>query len=721
MNEYLDKIRQEIEKNKSDIITELDSFDVSILGNINSNISTAKNIITQLSNDNEIDFSIISSILDSMPQYKLGEMVVGNPETYQKIYEMLKDMKRDNEETSGFFDDDIEKYSKVFTNLVDEIKHFIANKRNEYNEITSQKRELTEKLKKIRNIGIIIDKYSHEQVILSDEIQKLYTYLINENEQLNLDEKFDFYRTFSQINTERISARLNERVTENVEEQAHAPAEETINEDFQMVQLENQIEQINNADNQDIVEDNNENNENSEQTISEDRLLQLIGDENLALYKKAKQLIKQYKSQMENIEITSLIPINNSEERKRVYEVYIYEDFDQAKKFILDDIENKILFEINKDLSNGIFSEESFEDLEFAYNEFKEVVNKEQEKIAKKKLKEKKEQINYMDILSELQMEDAISLCNKVETLLTECSIRTKNETAFRNAISQYSINLNASFDEFVDALKDYYFEKDDDELKEILFDIAFPNLVQTYNEFLGVYNMYTVEKNSKNSNGNLGDEYLTSALDFYDRYNNTNQILLVCNNSGISYIEDDINNSREITKKSQALSNAVHKLGLFADNDEYEIENGHDVKTSNFSEAIKKEFQIRSSSCGSDLRIFYSKFSTKLNEIFPEKYDKIPSIIYIYEIAYGSTDKEKKNGINQKAYKRCYDRREELRNIRKLFNTDISNCTEEEKQSIRKQIQDSIREQNIKLGHLIVEEANIKEKENEKGTGGVE
>lgn len=720
MNEYLDKIRQEIEKNKSDIITELDSFDVSVLGNINSNISTASNIINQLSNDNEIDFSIISSILGSMPQYRLGEMVVGNPETYQKIYEMLKDMRRDNEETSGFFDDDIEKYSKVFTNLVDEIKHFIANKRNEYNEITSQKRELTEKLKKIRNIGIIIDKYSHEQVILSDEIQKLYTYLINENEQLNLDEKFDFYRTFSQINTERISARLNERVTENVEEQAHAPAEETINEDFQMVQLENQIEQINNADNQDIVEDNNENNENSEQTISEDRLLQLIGDENLALYKKAKQLIKQYKSQMENIEITSLIPINNSEERKRVYEVYIYEDFDQAKKFILDDIENKILFEINKDLSNGIFSEESFEDLEFAYNEFKEVVNKEQEKIAKKKLKEKKEQTNYMDILAELQMEDAIGLCNKVETLLTECSIRTKNETSFRNAISQYSINLNASFDEFVDALKDYYFEKDDDELKEILFDIAFPNLKQTYNEFLGVYDMYTVE-NNKISNSNLDDEYLTSALDFYDRYNNTNQILLVSDNSGISYIEDDINNSREITKKSQAFSNAVHKLGLFADNDEYEIEKSHPVKTSFVSEAIKKEFQIRSCSCGSDLRIFYSKFSTKLNEIFPEKYDKIPSIIYIYEIAYGSTDGEKKNGINQISYKRCYDQKEKLRNIRKLFNTDISNCTEEEKQSIRKQIQDSIREQNIKLGHLIVEEANIKEKENEKGTGGVE
>lgn len=720
MNEYLDKIRQEIEKNKSDIITELDSFDVSILGNINSNISTAKNIITQLSNDNEIDFSIISSILDSMPQYKLGEMVVGNPETYQKIYEMLKDMKRDNEETSGFFDDDIEKYSKVFTNLVDEIKHFITNKRNEYNEITSQKRELTEKLKKIRSIGIIIDKYSHEQVILSDEIQKLYTYLINDNEQLNLEEKFDFYRTFSQINTERISARLNERVTENVEEQAHAPAEETINEDFQMVQLENQIEQINNADNQDIVEDNNENNENSEQNISEDRLLQLIGDENLALYKNAKQLIEQYNSQMENIEITNLMPINNSAERRRAYEVYIYEDFAQAKKCIFDDIKNQILLEINKDLDDGIFSEESFEELKFAYNEFEKVVNLEQEKIAKKKLKEKKEQTNYMDILAELQMEDAIGLCNKVETLLTECSIRTKNETSFRNAISQYSINLNASFDEFVDALKDYYFEKDDDELKEILFDIAFPNLKQTYNEFLGVYDMYTVE-NNKISNSNLDDEYLTSALDFYDRYNNTNQILLVSDNSGISYIEDDINNSREITKKSQAFSNAVHKLGLFADNDEYEIEKSHPVKTSFVSEAIKKEFQIRSCSCGSDLRIFYSKFSTKLNEIFPEKYDKIPSIIYIYEIAYGSTDGEKKNGINQISYKRCYDQKEKLRNIRKLFNTDISNCTEEEKQSIRKQIQDSIREQNIKLGHLIVEEANIKEKENEKGTGGVE
>lgn len=715
MNEYLDKIRQEIEKNKSDIITELDSFDVSILGNINSNISTASNIITQLSNNNEIDFSIISSILGSMPQYKLGEIVVGNPETYQKIYEMLKDMKRDNEETSGFFDDDIEKYSKVFTNLVDELKYFITNKRNEYNEITSQKRELTEKLKEIRSIGIIIDKYSHEQVILSNEIQKLYTYLINENEQLDLEEKFDFYRTFSQINTERISARLNERVTENVEEQTEAPVEETINEDFQMAQLENQIEQINNADNEDIVE---ENNENSEQTISEDRLLQLIGDENLTLYKNAKLLIEQYKSQLENIEIISLIPINNSEERKRAYEVYIYEDFAQAKKFILDDIENKILFEIKKDLNEGIFSEESFEELEFAYNEFKEVVNKEQEKIAKKKLKEKKERTNYMDILVELQMKDAIDLSKKIEPLLTECSIRSKNETIFRNAISQYSINLNASFDEFVDALKDYYFEKDDDELKEILFDIAFPNLVQTYNEFLGVYDMYTVE-NNKISNSNLDDEYLTSALDFYGRYNNTNQILLVSDNSGISYIEDDINNSREITKKSQAFSNAVHKLGLFADNDEYEIEKSHTVKTSFVSEAIKKEFQIRSCSCGSDLRIFYSKFSTKLNEIFPEKYDKIPSIIYIYEIAYGSTDGEKKNGINQISYKRCYDRKEELRNIRKLFNTDISNCTEEEKQSIRKQIQDSIREQNIKLGHLIVEEANIKE--NEKRTGGVE
>lgn len=715
MNEYLDKIRQEIEKNKSDIITELDSFDVSILGNINSNISTADNIITQLSNNNEIDFSIISSILGSMPQYKLGEMIVGDSETYQKIYEMLKDMKKDNEETSGFFDDDIEKYSKVFTNLVDELKYFIINKRNEYNEITSQKRELTEKLKEIRSIGIIIDKYSHEQVILSNEIQKLYTYLINENEQLDLEEKFDFYRTFSQINTERISARLNERVTENVEEQTEALAEETTNEDFQMAQLENQIEQINNADNEDIVE---ENNENSEQTISEDRLLQLIGDENLTLYKNAKLLIEQYKSQLENIEIISLIPINNSEERKRAYEVYIYEDFAQAKKFILDDIENKILFEIKKDLNEGIFSEESFEELEFAYNEFKEVVNKEQEKIAKKKLKEKKERTNYMDILVELQMKDAIDLSNKIEPLLTECSIRSKNETIFRNAISQYFSKLNSSFNEFIDALKDYYFEKDNEEFKEILFDIALPILVQNYNDFLSVYNMYA-EKNETNNNGNLEDEYVDSALKFYGGYNNTNQILLVSDDSGISYIEDDINNSREITKKSQAFSNVVHRLGLFADNDEYEIEKSHTVKTSFVSEAIKKEFQIRSCSCGSDLRIFYSKFSTKLNEIFPEKYDKIPSIIYIYEIAYGSTDGEKKNGINQISYKRCYDRKEELRNIRKLFNTDISNCTEEEKQSIRKQIQDSIREQNIKLGHLIVEEANIKE--NEKRTGGVE
>lgn len=716
MNEYLDKIRQEIEKKKSDIMAKLDSFDTSMLDNINSNISVAKNIINELTNNNEIDFSIIPSILDSMPQYRLGEMVVGDSDTYKKIYEMLKDMKKDNEEIPGFFDDDIEKYSKVFTNLADEIKHFITNKRSEYNKITSQKRELTSKLKEIRNIGIIIDNYSHEQVILSDEIQKLYTYLINENELLDLEEKFDFYRTFSQINTERISVKLNERVIENVEEQEFAPAEETINEDFQMIQLENLVEQTNNVDhanntdNQDIVEDNNEN---SEQNISEDRLLGLIGEENLTLYKSAKLLIEQYKSQMENIEITSIMPINNSEERKRAYEIYIYEDFAQAKKFIFNDIENKILFEINKDLNDGIFSEESFKELKFAYNEFEKVVSMEKEKIAKKKLKEKKEKTNYMDILVELQMKNAIDLCNKIESLLIECSIRAKNETIFRNAINQYSLNLNASYEEFIDALKDYYFEKDDDDLKEIFFDIAFPNLVQTYDDFLSVYNMYTI------SNGNLDDEYVDSALDFYGRYNNINQILLVSDDSGISYIEDDINNSREITRKTQALSNVVHKLGLFADNDEYEIESGHDVKTKNFSEEIKKEFQIRSSSCGSDLRIFYSKFSTKLNEIFPEKYDKIPSIIFIYEVAYGATDGEKKNAINQKAYKRCYERREELRNIKKLFNTDISNCTEAEKQSIRKQIQDNIREQNIKLGHLIVEEGNIKE--NEKRIGGVE
>ena len=716
MNEYLDKIRQEIEKKKSDIMAKLDSFDTSMLDNINSNISVAKNIINELTNNNEIDFSIIPSILDSMPQYRLGEMVVGDSDTYKKIYEMLKDMKKDNEEIPGFFDDDIEKYSKVFTNLADEIKHFITNKRSEYNKIISQKRELTSKLKEIRNIGIIIDNYSHEQVILSDEIQKLYTYLINENELLDLEEKFDFYRTFSQINTERISVKLNERVIENVEEQEFAPAEETINEDFQMIQLENLVEQTNNVDhanntdNQDIVEDNNEN---SEQNISEDRLLGLIGEENLTLYKSAKLLIEQYKSQMENIEITSIMPINNSEERKRAYEIYIYEDFAQAKKFIFNDIENKILFEINKDLDDGIFSEESFKELKFAYNEFEKVVSMEKEKIAKKKLKEKKEKTNYMDILVELQMKNAIDLCNKIESLLIECSIRAKNETIFRNAINQYSLNLNASYEEFIDALKDYYFEKDDDDLKEIFFDIAFPNLVQTYDDFLSVYNMYTI------SNGNLDDEYVDSALDFYGRYNNINQILLVSDDSGISYIEDDINNSREITRKTQALSNVVHKLGLFADNDEYEIESGHDVKTKNFSEEIKKEFQIRSSSCGSDLRIFYSKFSTKLNEIFPEKYDKIPSIIFIYEVAYGATDGEKKNAINQKAYKRCYERREELRNIKKLFNTDISNCTEAEKQSIRKQIQDNIREQNIKLGHLIVEEGNIKE--NEKRIGGVE
>lgn len=42
MNEYLDKIRQEIEKKKSDIMAKLDSFDTSMLDNINSNISVAK-------------------------------------------------------------------------------------------------------------------------------------------------------------------------------------------------------------------------------------------------------------------------------------------------------------------------------------------------------------------------------------------------------------------------------------------------------------------------------------------------------------------------------------------------------------------------------------------------------------------------------------------------------------------------------------------------------
>ena len=62
MNEYLDKIRQEIEKKKSDIMAKLDSFDTSMLDNINSNISVAKNIINELTNNNEIDFSIIPSI-----------------------------------------------------------------------------------------------------------------------------------------------------------------------------------------------------------------------------------------------------------------------------------------------------------------------------------------------------------------------------------------------------------------------------------------------------------------------------------------------------------------------------------------------------------------------------------------------------------------------------------------------------------------------------------
>ena len=61
MNEYLDKIRQEIEKKKSDIMAKLDSFDTSMLDNINSNISVAKNIINELTNNNEIDFSIIPS------------------------------------------------------------------------------------------------------------------------------------------------------------------------------------------------------------------------------------------------------------------------------------------------------------------------------------------------------------------------------------------------------------------------------------------------------------------------------------------------------------------------------------------------------------------------------------------------------------------------------------------------------------------------------------
>ena len=138
-------------------------------------------------------------------------------------------------------------------------------------------------------------------------------------------------------------------------------------------------------------------------------------------------------------------------------------------------------------------------------------------------------------------------------------------------------------------------------------------------------------------------------------------------------------------------------------------------VKSRIYNKDFLETFQVKSTHNG-DTRIFYSRFRTNLKEIFPECNENT-HILFIYEIGYGATDKQKKADINALALSRAYSNKERIAEICSLLMTDWNKISEKDKEERQKEIKEYLRRQTIKLGHFIskTEESNTLEEGREK------
>ena len=608
-------------------------------------------------------------------------------EEYSQLFELLNYFKQNN--TNQLFNNDIKKIEILFNELLIEIKKLEVQIQEKIEEQNKIQLKITKNILKYQKLLYILEEFAKEKIISSSNFDAIYQYLKNECTYLLEEEKVELIYEMTLQNAKLMDKKIKlEQIKQNrIIKQQRRNQEQKLEQQV----IEKEKSKSNQAE--EVIETKEEN---PAQSVAFD----YFTPEQKALYQQAKEILSKYNGFSE--EINTFVEKRNSNDKTVKERLIWYKTISNSPEFHKSIIAKDISYHIIKNLennSNPILKEKLFNELKILIKAFNE--------------EHKPEQIfDYIEVLKNLNLVDQLELCNKIDELMEMISQKMKENKEFTMTISQYVKSLNQSKSDFIQSLKDYS-EVQNEETIELL-NLLFDELYDKYKETEKIFSYYTF---SVPSNQNA---MLEKAKSFYSKITSLNNIIVFVNDNddAIPIIETDIEEDRRISSKQKKYSATLNKLRMMV-SDNFVASGGQSkddkVKSRIYNKDFLETFQVKSTHNG-DTRIFYSRFRTNLKEIFPECNENT-HILFIYEIGYGATDKQKKADINALALSRAYSNKERIAEICSLLMTDWNKISEKDKEERQKEIKEYLRRQTIKLGHFIskTEESNTLEEGREK------
>ena len=679
--------------------------------------------------------SISSDIHSFLTQYQSGifatdllsnffsELGIGiSLDTYVNTYSLLQYLKSNG----SFWQDQVNQCEKLIQNLIQAIEkkeHSIMQKRGANNyKILDNKKEL-EFLESIHN-SIDCDHFtmlfnqqyskhlleflkqhnftSEEILFFTMEITKSNSILAEKNINMLLMErkrKAQIQREKEQKEIEKkrdLIKRMNEQTKVSNIGSDDDPTPSNLDTPS-IIEQGSDIEEVSDEQSTSVVESQDTlNNSVDKQT---DIIFSPLNEEEANLYERIRSLISQSVHEDHPIFQLSMAQLNdNTILQSRLFVYHSVSDLDIREEVIISDLKNHIfpMFSSNLSDEQRINLIDSATGILSFYDELK---NKQKQLI---------EQANksFLTCLEEFGFVQEQNYCIELQNFIIEADklLNSKNSKKLDakklKDLQSGLTKLKSNIDFFGQSVKLYCIEEQSAENKECM-DIYLGEIQKCHADIQQTYASLSKEE--------LELICLKYAEEFYNEVGNVQAFIVFPedNDELVSNFEKDIlsNHSLTFSNYGSIISKLKEKAGMVF-SDTIGSNRDHKVKSEHYSEEVLKKFRVKSIHDGS-IRIFYSDFHTTLHDL---SNTHPVSLFFAHYAGYGSVSGNQKKKINDTALTICWHNRDDIEKVTNLFQTDWKSLDSYQTDAKKRQIDEYLRKQNIKLGHLIYTYLSLKE-----------
>lgn len=609
----------------------------------------------------KIDLEVLSQFIDSLnldEQYTI--------DYYKQTYEII------NKYSNMIgFEELIKKYQKEFEKLDAEIN----KKESQLLKIVPKNAyDIKEYESSIKIIDEINNFYKNEGIVLLEDTFDKLIELLKDIHGLDMYEKLEIVKITTMRNANNMQKSINLELRRQ-----------------QKVEEEKKKERVRKTRKKVVVE--------KTPVIEEKNAEDILNNEQLVIYNKAKQISEREVSLSENI-----ATIFNSTQNKDISEkIALYSTFpnmDDQVNIIVYDLKTNILPNITK-LEDSTIIEKEIETIKKIIDYYDSIINK-------KELIENTTNLDIKAILREFNLEDKILIIKQAEILLGKCEkIMIENPNEMNANFLESFYNFRDSYNEFYEVLKTYNPKTDGDYHHFISLYI---DVIETYlNDLQTAYNQ--IENLSSNSKLTEEEELLKIGKEFYNNTNNTCMYVFLDNGSDtVPIVYEDIQKDEKLKNIGTANEDILKGMEDFCDDLNSKKYSGRHLALGydRYSKEFLEKYHIKGLKTGNRYRLFYTRIHSNLQELYGVD---MPEVLIVYSVGWGQDSN--KNDIYYEALKRCYDNQKWVDNIMDLFNTDIKKLSEEERNNYKEKIEKVLREQYIKMGYFVKK---TREKEQELG-----